>query len=147
MIKAFQAEAAWAGLDPGAIHVMRTEYGRISSRDCAALSDPGSRPTAILAGHEGIAATLYARLPGLGLRIGTDVSLISASPAVDHGSLNPLLTHFKTDLDAAGVMIGEQLAIKLQGGASKRQGIRSTLIPMTFTAGESHKRAPSPLRV
>jgi DNA-binding LacI/PurR family transcriptional regulator len=146
MIKAFRAEAAWAGLDPCAIHVLRTENGRISREDCAALSDPGARPTAILAGHEGIAASLYAQLPELGLDIGSDVSLISASPAVDHGSLAPLLSHFKTDLDGAGVMIGEQLAIKLQGGASSRQKIRSTLIPMTFTAGESHKRAPSPLR-
>ena len=147
MIKAFRAEAAWHGIAPGAVRVLRAEKGHINQKDRAALSDPRTRPTAILAGHEGIAASLYAQLPKMNLAIGTDVSLISASPAVDHGSLSPLLSHFKTDLDAAGVLIGEQLAVRLQGGASKRQEIRSTLIPMEFVAGESHKRMPSPLKV
>ena len=63
----------------------------------------------MLATHECIAATLYTDLGGLGLDIGTDVSVVCTFPAVDTRSLVPALSHFNADLDAVGIALAETL--------------------------------------
>lgn len=108
LAEAFRNEVVAHGLGPEAVRVVRTSGGRLTEEGWAVFGSD-RRPTAVLAGHEGIASALFADLGALGLRPGVDLGLICASPTVDNHALAHALTHFDIDLDAAGVALAERL--------------------------------------
>ena len=144
MAEAFRAEALRLGLPAGAVQVLRSKDTRLTDADRAAFAGGDEVPTAILAGHEGIAAALYGDLAELGLRVGADVALISTSPTIDNRTLVPTLTHFDADLDAAGVALAERLIALLPERGEARRVLPPALIPMRFAAHASHRRAADP---
>ena len=116
--------------------------GRLTPAGLARFGDAATAPTAVLATHECIAATLYTDLGGLGLDIGTDVSVVCTFPAVDTRSLVPALSHFSADLDAVGIALAETLIgapARCADRAMRRP--RSRLVPLTFAPHASHGRA------
>ena len=99
-------------------------------------------PTAVLATHECIAATLYADFAELGLIIGSDVSVVCSFPALDTRNLVPSLTHFDADLDAVGVALAERLIALTPEAPAGMLPWASKLVPLRFTPRASHGPAP-----
>ncbi|MFO1142789.1 MAG: LacI family DNA-binding transcriptional regulator [Amaricoccus sp.] len=138
----FRSEAERVGLGPHAVRLLPMREGRINEA-ARALFAAGSRPpTAVLATHEGIAATLYGDLAELGLTVGSDVSVICTFPVLDARGLVPRLSHFHADLEGVGVALGERL---LGDTADAEAPLGSMLFPMQFVARASHGRAPLPV--
>ena len=100
--------------------MLPTLDGRLTPAGLARFGDPATAPTAILATHECIAATLYDDLAGAGLEIGRDVSVVCTFPAVDTRSLVPALSHFSADLDAVGIALADTLIGLLPDMAADR---------------------------
>jgi DNA-binding LacI/PurR family transcriptional regulator len=134
---AFRAEAARYGLRPDAVRVIHADAeGRLADEGWALFASP-RRPTAVLAGHESIATALYAELGALGIRPGVDIGLISASPTIDSAALGHVLTHFETDLDAAGQAVADRITALLpEMGA--RKALPPALMPLRLCARASH---------
>lgn len=135
----FRAEAARQGLPADAVDVLPTRDGRLTPAGLGRFA-VASAPTAILATHECIAATLYADLGGLGLDIGRDVSVVCTFPALDTRSLRPALSHFSADLDAVGIALAETLIAALPEAAFDVPPARTRLVPLSFAAHASHGR-------
>ncbi len=142
LIEAFRDELARHGIAPDAVAVLRDAGGRLAAEGRAAFTG-AEAPTAVLAGHEGIAARLYGDLAENGLRVGRDVALISTSPIVDNGMLWPRLTHFDADLDAAGVALAERLCALLPERGAPRRTPPPALIPLRLVTQASHFIAAS----
>lgn len=136
MARAFRRAAIDAGLATANVHVLDSEGSHMAQAGRDLVADPERRPTAILTTHESLAASLYRDLRPLGLEIGRDVAVISTSPTIDYDALSPRLSHYETDLDAAGRAIGERLVAQIRGGPDAGSG--TLLIPMQFRAMESH---------
>lgn len=137
MSRAFRRAAFRAGLAPADVHVLDCEDTRLARTGLELMADPARRPTALLTSHESLAAALYRDLGSLGLRIGHDIALISTSPTVDYEALVPRLSHFETDLPAAGRALGERLLDQIRRGQDRAEG--TLLMPMRFRALESHQ--------
>lgn len=142
-------EAVRLGLPRSAVRHLRAEVGAPGEATRREFAQAGTRPTAVLATHEAIAAALYAMLADLGLGVGRDVSLICTFPAVDTRALVPALSHFHADLDGVGMAIAESLLARMPvndrpGGRVDRHPSASTLVPLTFVPGASHGVAPAP---
>jgi len=137
----FRAEAARRGLPADAVHVVRAPQRELPMRLRALTGAAGGGPTAALAAHESVAAALYREFAGLGLRVGEDVAVIGASPVIDNRALSPRLSHFNTDLDAAGVALGERLIRQITGRRPVQPDSGPILVPMRFAPQESHLRA------
>jgi DNA-binding LacI/PurR family transcriptional regulator len=137
----FRAEAERLGLGPDAVEVLPTRDGRLTAAGLARFADGARAPTAVLATHECIAATIYTDLGGLGLGIGTDVSVVCTFPAVDTRALTPALSHFSADLDAVGIALAETLIGLLPETPADLRRPRSQLVPLTFAPRASHGRA------
>ena len=137
LVEAFLGEIGRHGLPPDTVEVLRDFRAWPIEKRRAVLSGVDA-PTAILAGHEGIAASLYGDLAEIGLRVGRDVALISASPTVDNRLLSPRLTHFDTDLDVAGVALAERLIAILPERGAARRTPRPALIPVRLVPQSSH---------
>ena len=141
----FRAEARRLGLAGNAVAILPTLDGRLTPAGLARFGDPATAPTAILATHECIAATLYDDLAGAGLEIGRDVSVVCTFPAVDTRSLMPALSHFSADLDAVGIALADTLIGLLPDTAADapadRRRTRSQLVPLVFAPRASHGRA------
>ncbi|MFQ8431576.1 LacI family DNA-binding transcriptional regulator [Amaricoccus sp. W119] len=135
---AFRAEVARYGLGPDAVRVIRAGTNGRLTEEGRALFTSGRRPSAILAGHESIAAALYADLGGLGLRPGLDVGLISASPTEENKSLAHSLTHFETDLEAGGAALADRIVALLPEPGTMRKPLPPSLIPMLLQVRTSH---------
>lgn len=138
MAETFAAEAARAGLPRDAVQILQTRDGRLDAAGRAVFAAGRARPTAVLAGHEGIAAALYGDLSELGLRIGRDVALISTSPIIDNRALTPTLTHFSADLDAAGVALADRAMALLPERGADRRPLPPALVPMRLATQASH---------
>ncbi|MFO1106163.1 MAG: LacI family DNA-binding transcriptional regulator [Amaricoccus sp.] len=138
LAEAFAAEAARAGLGRDAVQVLPTSGGRLDAASRAIFASGRTRPTAVLAAHEGIAAALYGDLSELDLRIGRDVALISTSPIIDNRALSPTLTHFSADLDAAGMALAERLLALLPERGIERRPVPPALVPMQLATHSSH---------
>jgi DNA-binding LacI/PurR family transcriptional regulator len=134
----FRAEAGRQGLAAEAAEVLPTRGGRLTAAGLARFADPARAPSAILATHECIAATLYGDLGGLGLEIGRDVSVVCTFPAVDTRSLVPALSHFSADLDAVGIALAETLVGLLPEAPAELRAPRSRLVPLAFAPRDSH---------
>lgn len=141
-----RAAARRHGLPPGAVQILPTRGGRLTGPGRDRFAAGTEIPTAILATHECIAATLYADLEALGLGIGRDVSVVCTFPAVDTRSLAPALSHFSADLDAVGVALAETLAGFLPDGPPGHRRTPSHLVPLTFAPRASHGSAAPPVR-
>lgn len=139
MTAAFHAEARRAGLPPEAVRVLRSHGARLGIVGRAAFATGCERPTAVLAAHERIAAALYGDLTELGLRIGRDVALISTSPIIDNRALTPTLSHFDTDLDAAGLALADRLIALLPERSAERRALPPALVPMRLVTHASHQ--------
>ena len=139
IVEAFRDAAQDLGLCAHAVQILPTRLGRMTAEGRAVFADRGIAPTAVLATHERIAATLYADLGELGLEVGRDVSVICTFPTVDSHLLAPALSHFEADLDAVGVALADQLAALLVPAPTPPAG--QVLIPMEFAARASHGRA------
>ena len=137
LVEAFRAELARQGLRPETARVVRGFGARLPDEGRAVFSGPGA-PTAVLAGHEGIAAALYGELAELGQRVGRNVALVSALPAIDNRMMSPRLTHFDADLDAAGVALAERLIAVLPERGDARRLPGPALVPMRLVARASH---------
>ena len=137
LVEAFRGELARQGVPTEAAVVLRTLGARLTAEGRAAFTDAAA-PTAVLAGHEGIAAGLYGDLAELGLRVGRDVALVSTSPIVDNRMLSPRLTHFDTDLDAAGAALAERLIAVLPERGVPRRTPPPALIPLRLVTQASH---------
>lgn len=135
---AFRAEAARYGLAPQAVRVIRTGAGGHLAEEGRALFASRRRPTAVLAGHESIAATLYADLGALGLTPGVDVALISASPTIENQSLASTLTHFDAELDVAGSVLAERIVALLPEAGLSAQPLPPALLPFRLRLRNSH---------
>lgn len=138
MAEAFRAEAARYGLAPQAVRVIRTAWNGRLAEEGRALFASGRRPTAVLVGHESIAAMLYAEFGGLGLRPGSDIALISASPTIENQSLAATLTHFDTDLEAAGAALAKRIVALMPEPGMPRKPLPPALIPLQLRARTSH---------
>ena len=137
LASAFRAEAARYGLGPDSVRILRADAdGRLSDEGWALFAS-ARRPTAVLAGHESIAATLYTELGALGIHPGTDIGLISASPAIDNAALGLTLTHFEADLDAAGLALADRITALLPEEEARKPS-PPALIPLTLCARSSH---------
>jgi DNA-binding LacI/PurR family transcriptional regulator len=136
-----RAEAGRLGLGPDAVEVLPTIDGRLTAAGLARFADRSTAPTAILATHECIAATLYADLARLGLEIGKGVSVICTFPAIDTLSLVPALSHFTADLDAVGIALAETLVGLLLDVPYDQRSPRTRLVPLVFAPRASHGRA------
>ena len=137
--EAFTAEAVRLGLSRDAVGLLHMRDGRMTEADRAAFARTGAGPSAVLATHECLAAALYAALGELGLRIGSDVSIVCTFPAVDTRALIPQLSHFHADLDAVGIALAEQLIALLPDSPTDRR-LSSTLVPLRFVPRASHGR-------
>ena len=138
----FQAEAKRMGLGPGAVRVLPLKSGRLTEQGRAIFGAGLRAPTAVLATHECIAATLYADFAELGLIIGSDVSVVCSFPALDTRNLVPSLTHFDADLDAVGVALAERLIALTPEAPAGMLPWASKLVPLRFTPRASHGPAP-----
>jgi len=127
----FRAEAERAGLSDNAARVFDLDQDGPGAEVFAVPT----RPTAVLTSHESVAGQLYAGLPALGLRIGTEVALVSMSPTIDSRSLVPPLSCFDYDLEGAGAALGDRIVALLAGTATADP---PSLMPMSFVARESH---------
>lgn len=139
VLAAFRDEAVRLGLPREAVTVIRTEDGRVGAADLRTLAG-GEGPTALLATHEGLAAGLYVELAGIGLAVGSDVSVICTFPAVDTRTIVPALSHFQADLDAIGVGLARHLIARMP--ESQEPLPEASLVPLRFAARASHGRAP-----
>jgi DNA-binding LacI/PurR family transcriptional regulator len=139
----FRAEAERMGLGPQAIRLLPLAEGRLTPQGRALFASGSRAPTAVLATHECIAAALYADLAELGLRVGTDVSVVCTFPALDTRNLLPALTHFDADLDAVGVALADRLIASAAGTPADAAAPASRLMPLRFTPRASHGRAPA----
>ena len=138
LVSALRAQAARYGLGPSAVRVIRaTPAGRLAA-EARALFASRRRPTAVLAGHETLAAMLYGEFGALGLRPGVDIGLLSASPVIENRALAQTLTHFETDLEAAGDALAERILALLPDPGQARKPLPPALIPMRFVPRESH---------
>ncbi len=137
----FCAEAERQGLASDAVEVLPTRGARLTAGALARFAGGQAAPTAILATHECIAAALYTDLGGLGLEIGTDVSVVCTFPAVDTRALVPALSHFSADLDGVGIALAETLIGLLPDVPADLRRPRTQLIPLTFAPHASHGRA------
>ncbi len=137
----FASEAKRQGLARQAVDVLPTRDGRLTRAALARFADPATAPTAILATHECIAATLYTDLGSLGLEIGRDVSVVCTFPAVDTRALVPALSHFSADLDAVGVALAETLIGLFPDTPVGLHCPRTRLVPLAFAPHASHGRA------
>ncbi|TPE52538.1 LacI family DNA-binding transcriptional regulator [Amaricoccus solimangrovi] len=138
LAEAFRAEAARYGLGPDSVRVVRSGPNGHLVEEGRALFASARRPTAVLAGHESVAAALYGDLGGLGLRPGVDIGLISASPTVDNQSLSQTLTHFDADLEAAGGAVAERIVALLSEPGMARKPLGPALMPMRLRIRDSH---------
>jgi DNA-binding LacI/PurR family transcriptional regulator len=139
---AFRAEAERLGLCPEAVELLPTREGRLTPAGLTRFANAAPPPTAVLATHECIAGTLYGDLGGLGLEIGSDVSVVCTFPAIDTRSLVPALSHFTADLDAVGIALAETLIGLMPDAPPELRRPTSTLVPLTFAPRASHGRAP-----
>jgi DNA-binding LacI/PurR family transcriptional regulator len=139
--EAFTAEAVRLGLSRDAVRLLHMRDGRMTEADRAAFARAGAGPSAVLATHECLAAALYAGLGELGLRIGSDVSVVCTFPAVDTRALVPQLSHFHADLDAVGIALAEQLIALLPDRPIDLRRPSATLAPLRFVPRASHGRA------
>ena len=137
----FRAETERAGLSKESTRVFDPNSGETSAEIFAA---PATRPTAVLTSHESVAGQLYAGLPALGLKIGTDVAMVSMSPTIDNRSLVPPLSFFDCDLEGAGAALGDRIVALLAGTATANP---PSLMPMSFVARESHGAVAGSVRV
>lgn len=147
LASAFRAEAARYGLGRESVRVIRADTeGRLTDEGWALFAS-SRRPTAILAGHESIAAALYADLGALGIRPGVDIGLISASPPVDNASLGHALTHFEADLSGAGDALAERITALLPEFDETRKPCPPVLLPLTLRSRNSHIGGIDPRRL
>jgi DNA-binding LacI/PurR family transcriptional regulator len=144
LLASLRAEAVRLGLRPDAVEHLPVRGARLTAAGRAALAR-ADRPTAVLAAHESFAAGLYGDLADAGLRVGDDVSVICTFPTLDTRTLVPTLSYFDADLDAAGIALAEQLIALLPDGRAERRRPPSTLVPLRFVAGVSHRPAPEPV--
>lgn len=138
---ALVAEAVRLGLAAEAVRPLPMRDGRLADADRATLARRGSGPTAILTTHECLAAALYEQLAELGLRVGSDVSVICTFPSIDTRGLSPALSHFQADLDAVGTALADQLVALLAENPADQRRLPSTLAPLRFAPRASHGRA------
>lgn len=139
----FCAEARRGGAD--SIQVLRTRDAALTPTGRAIFAAP-SAPTAVLAGHENIAAALYGDLRDMGREIGRDLSLICCFPADDNQTLSPGLAHFDADLDAVGAALAEHLIALLPECPAERRQLPPTRVPLRFVARPSLAPAGELLR-
>ncbi|PZQ52501.1 MAG: LacI family transcriptional regulator [Rhodovulum sulfidophilum] len=144
---AFRTEAMRYGLGPESVRVIRADpEGRLTDEGWALFAS-SRRPTAVLAGHESIAAALYADLGALGIRPGVDIGLVSASPVIDNASLGHVLTHFEADLDATGDALAERITSLLPEFDEAPKPCAPALIPLTLRRRSSHDGGIDPRRL
>ena len=144
IVEVFRSEARRLGLGTSAVRLLPLEAGRLTEAGHTMFASGARAPTAVLATHECIAASLYEELDALGLRIGRDVSLVCTFPALDTRSLVPALSHFDADLDAVGIALADRLIALTPEASAVARRVASTLVPLTFAARASHGRAPAP---
>jgi DNA-binding LacI/PurR family transcriptional regulator len=137
---ALAAEAVRLGLPPGSVRMLRMREGRLGEVDRGTFARPGSGPTAVLATHESFAAGLYTALDELGLKVGSQVSVVCTFPALDTRWLVPALSHFHADLDAVGIALAEQLIARLPENQAEAPA-PAALVPLRFVPRASHGRA------
>lgn len=136
----FRAAARRIGLGEGAVRLLPLADGHLTGQGRALFAAGARGPTAVLATHECIAATLYADFAEMGLAVGGDVSVACTFPALGTRNLMPALTHFDADLDAVGVALAEQL-LAPEGPS----GEASTLVPLSFVPRASLRPARAPV--
>lgn len=142
-LRAFADEAVRLGLPREAVRRLAMDGEHLARADLTAIA-AGAGPTAFLATHESLAAGLYVDLAGIGLAVGSDVSVICTFPAVDTRGIVPALSHFQADLDAVGVALAQHLIAACPD--SQIAPPPSTLVPLRFLARASHGRAAPMVR-
>lgn len=140
LVAAFRAEAVRLGLPPEAVRLVPMANGEPTAEGRAIMSAPRA-PTAYIATNEGIAIALYRELGGMGHKVGQDVSVVCNFPPFEARSLAPALSYYDADLAA----VGRELALRLIAQSPDAVGDEtevpcSKLIPLRFTARQSHER-------
>jgi DNA-binding LacI/PurR family transcriptional regulator len=135
ILASFVDEVVRLGLPREAVRTVTTDHGHLGRADLARFA-AGDGPTALLATHERLAASLYVDFAGIGLAVGRDVSVVCTFPAVDTRGIVPPLSHFQADLDAVGVALARHLIARLPD--SEETPPASTLVPLRFAPRASH---------
>ena len=138
--EAFTAEAVRLGLPRDAVRLLHMRDGRMAEADRAAFAGPEPARAPCWRPTNASPRPSMPPLAELGLRVGSDVSIVRTFPAVDTRALIPQLSHFHADLDAVGIALAEQLIALLPDSPADRR-LSSTLVPLRFVPRASHGRA------
>ena len=145
IVAAFQAEAIRLGLPPETVRLVPMARGEPTPEGRAAMAGPRA-PTAYLATHEALAMALYRELARTDRRVGEDVAVVCTFPPFEARGLVPALSHYHGDLAEAGRELALRLIAQSPDGADLGEVPAGKLMPLVFTAAESHGRAVSRLR-
>ncbi|NDR57279.1 LacI family DNA-binding transcriptional regulator [Aliiruegeria sabulilitoris] len=111
---------------------LNPEAGEAAARELLTLENP---PTALVFSADRAAFGGYTAAESLGLKVGSDVSVVSYDGLLEGGMLSPALSTFSVDMRQAGVRLTELLIRRIRGEAPEE--LRE-LAQARFVARGSH---------
>lgn len=145
VVASFQSEVIRTGLPPDSVRLITIANGGPTAAGQTVLGGPRA-PTALLATHESLAMSLYGEFTRTGRRVESDVSVICTFPPFEARSLVPSLSYYDADLADLGEALAVRLIAQIPDPGNYRSRVpASRLLPLRFTAGESHRWSKSGL--